>query len=78
LHHEVGGLLDVLSAREKGIIFQRFGFDGRNRKSLEEVGRKLGVTRERIRQLQNVALSKLRRALSQKEEPADLALPVGA
>ena len=78
LHNEVGGLLDVLTAREKRIISQRFGFDGRNRKSLEEVGRKLGVTRERIRQLQNIALSKLRRALRQKEEPAGFALPVEA
>src|SRR5206468_8490825 len=69
LRNEVGGLLDVLDDREKKIIFQRFGLDGGKPKTLEEVGKKFGVTRERIRQLQNIALSKLRRALSKKEKP---------
>ena len=78
LHDEVGGLLEVLDDREKKIISQRFGFNGGKRKTLEEVGEKLGVTRERIRQLQNIALSKLRRALSQKERPVAIALPVEA
>jgi len=78
LHNEVGGLLEVLNDREKKIITQRFGFNGGKRKTLEEVGEKLGVTRERIRQLQNIALSKLRRALSQKERPVEIAVPVEA
>jgi RNA polymerase primary sigma factor len=78
LHNEVGGLLEVLNDREKKIITQRFGFNGGKRKTLEEVGEKLGVTRERIRQLQNIALSKLRRALSQKERPVEIAVPVQA
>src|SRR5947209_11357475 len=78
LRHEVGGLLDVLDDREKKIIFQRFGLDGGKPKTLEEVGKKFGVTRERIRQLQNIALSKLRRALSKKEKPVDVELPVEA
>ncbi len=78
LHDEVGGLLEVLDDREKKIISQRFGFNGGKRKTLEEVGEKLGVTRERILQLQNIALSKLRRALSQKERPVAIALPVEA
>lgn len=39
---------------------------------------KFGVTRERIRQLQNIALSKLRRALGKKERPVDVELPVEA
>src|SRR5581483_8804119 len=56
LRNEVGGLLDVLDEREKKIIFQRFGLDGGKPKTLEEVGKKFGVTRERIRQLQNTAL----------------------
>jgi RNA polymerase primary sigma factor len=76
LHNEVDGLFEVLDDREKEIISQRFGFDGGERKTLEEVGKRLGVTRERIRQLQNIALSKLRRALSQKED--SFALPVAA
>jgi RNA polymerase primary sigma factor len=37
--------------------------------TLEDVGREFGVTRERIRQLQNVALEKMRRALRRKEKP---------
>ena len=64
---EVSELLDVLEDRERTIIFQRFGLDGGNPKTLEEVGKKFGVTRERIRQLQNIALDKLRRALRKKE-----------
>src|ERR1700674_1441155 len=72
LRNEVGGLLDVLDDREKKIIFQRFGLDGGKPKTLEEVGKKFGVTRERIRQLQNVALAKLRRALAKKEKPIDI------
>ncbi len=51
-----------LGGREKKIIFQRFGLYGdRKPKTLEEVGKKFGVTGERIRQLQNIALAKLRR-----------------
>ena len=78
LRDEVGKVLELLDAREKKIVFQRFGLDGGKPRTLEEVGKKLGVTRERIRQVQNVALSKLRRALNQKERPTDLALPAAA
>jgi RNA polymerase primary sigma factor len=69
LRDQVGELLDLLDDRERRIIFQRFGLDGGNPKTLEVVGKKFGVTRERIRQLQNVALDKLRRALRKKETP---------
>jgi len=78
LRNELGGLLAVLDDREKKIVFQRFGLDGGKPKTLEEVGKRFGVTRERIRQLQNIALSKLRRALSKKERPEDVELPVEA
>ena len=64
---EVEGLLEVLDPREKKIISQRFGLDGGKAKTLEDVGKDFGITRERIRQLQNIALAKLRRALSKKE-----------
>jgi len=67
LRDEVSELLDVLDDRERKIIFQRFGLHGGNPKTLEAVGKKFGVTGERIRQLQNVALDKLRRALRKKE-----------
>jgi len=65
---EVDGLLEALDPREKKIILQRFGLDGGKPKTLEDVGKDFGITRERIRQLQNVALAKLRRALTQKED----------
>src|SRR3984893_11793299 len=69
LRAKVSDLLEVLDDRERKIIFQRFGLDGGKPKTLEEVGKKLGVTRERIRQLQNIAMAKLRRALAKKEKP---------
>src|SRR2546423_2110480 len=65
---EVDGLIELLDAREKKIISHRFGLNGGKPKTLEDVGRDFGVTRERIRQLQNIALAKLRRALSKKED----------
>src|SRR6266567_218296 len=64
---EVDGLLEVLDPREKKIISQRFGLAGGKPKTLEDVGKDFGITRERIRQLQNIALAKLRRALIKKE-----------
>ena len=68
MRDELSELLEVLDDRERKIIFERFGCDGGKPKTLEEVGKTFGVTRERIRQLQNIALVKLRRALA-KEKP---------
>ena len=64
---EVEGLLKVLDPRERKIISQRFGLDGGKPKTLEGVSKDFGITRERIRQLQNIALAKLRRALIKRE-----------
>jgi RNA polymerase primary sigma factor len=64
---EVEELLHVLDYREHMIINWRFGLDGQEPKTLEVIGEALGVTRERIRQLQNVALLKLRGALRRRE-----------
>jgi RNA polymerase primary sigma factor len=75
LRNEVSNLLEVLDDRERKIIFQRFGLDGGKPKTLEAVGKKFGVTRERIRQLQNIALAKLRRALSKRETAAQEQAP---
>ncbi|MDQ8191886.1 sigma-70 family RNA polymerase sigma factor [Roseibacillus persicicus] len=69
MHGHLDDLLEVLDERESKIIDARFGLNGRTPMTLEEVGREFGVTRERIRQLQNVALNKMRRALSKKEAP---------
>src|SRR5256886_6021133 len=78
LRGEVDGLIEVLDGREKKIISQRFGLDGGKPKTLEDVSKDFGVTRERIRQLQNIALAKLRRALSKREELLGAAEPVEA
>jgi RNA polymerase primary sigma factor len=75
---EIDDLLEVLDKREMKIISQRFGLDGGEPKTLENVAKNFGITRERIRQLQNVALAKLRRALSKKEEALDVALLAAA
>lgn len=69
MHGELDELLDVLDEREHRIIDARFGLDGKKPMTLEEVGVEFGVTRERIRQLQNIALEKMRKALHRKEEP---------
>src|ERR1700751_2496084 len=69
MRDELSELLEVLDDRERKIIFKRFGLDGGKPKTLEEIGKKFGVTRERIRQLQNIALAKLRRALAKREKP---------
>jgi RNA polymerase primary sigma factor len=78
LRSEVDGLIAVLDSREKKIISQRFGLDGGKPKTLEDVSKGFGVTRERIRQLQNIALAKLRRALSKREDLLNAAQSVEA
>lgn len=53
--------LDVLSPREKEIIVMRYGLNGEPNKTLEEVGKKFNITRERVRQLEKKALEKLKK-----------------
>ena len=62
-------LMHHLSPRELQIIRHRFGFAEGREKTLEEVGQEMGLTRERIRQLQNSALAKLRHKLKEQEQP---------
>jgi RNA polymerase primary sigma factor len=56
-----------LDEREATILRFRFGLDGGAEKTLEEVGEKFGVTRERVRQIQNLALKKLRKMIEKLE-----------
>ena len=56
-------LLETLSPKERDIISERYGLGGTTPKSLEVVGENIGVSRERIRQIQNQGLKKLQRGL---------------
>ncbi len=58
--------VDQLSAREPEIVARRFGLYGYESSALDEVGVKIGLTRERVRQIQIEALSRLRRYLERE------------
>ncbi|MBM3876130.1 MAG: sigma-70 family RNA polymerase sigma factor [Verrucomicrobia bacterium] len=60
-------MVKTLPEREATIIRFRFGLDGGPERTLEEVGVKFGVTRERVRQIQNFSLRKLRRMIEKLE-----------
>jgi len=60
LKEQVEDVLDSLSLRERRVLQLRFGLDDGRSRTLEEVGREFGVTRERIRQIEAKALRKLR------------------
>ncbi len=77
MHNQLDDLLDNLDDRETRIIGARFGLDGQKPLTLEEIGVEFGVTRERIRQLQNVALAKMRKSLRKKDLPMPAALSGG-
>ena len=67
----VKGMLGRLDDRERRIIISRFGLDGAGEQTLEQLGRELGVTKERVRQLEARAQSKLRKiAIEEKVESA--------
>jgi RNA polymerase primary sigma factor len=57
----------ILDHREATILRERFGLGGSSEKTLDEVGDEFGVTRERIRQIQNSALDKLRALIEDLE-----------
>ena len=59
--------LQVLTSREVEILHLRFGLGDSQERTLEQIGDRLSVTRERVRQIQNSALSKLRRRLLKEE-----------
>jgi RNA polymerase primary sigma factor len=59
---ELAGALDELNPRMRRVLSLRFGLDGERPQTLEEVGGQLGITRERVRQLETRALRELRMA----------------
>jgi len=65
-------ILGTLSSRERAVLELRYGLDGRHPRTLDEVGRTFNVTRERIRQIENQSLKKLR-ALADAAKLRDVA-----
>lgn len=63
---ELEGYLQDLKERELFVIKKRFGFDGEEPMILEDIGKILNVTRERIRQIQDIALKKIRKNAEKK------------
>jgi RNA polymerase primary sigma factor len=60
LQNEVRNVLGELNEREQQVVIMRFGLDDEQPRTLEEVGKEFGVTRERIRQIESKTLAKLR------------------
>jgi RNA polymerase primary sigma factor len=73
LGEAVGLLLDVLGPRERQVLALRFGLEGRPRMSLSQVGKVLAVSKERVRQIQDRALEKLRATAADRDLPDPLA-----
>jgi RNA polymerase primary sigma factor len=62
LQEQLHSVLDTLSEREAGVVSMRFGLTDGQPKTLDEIGKVYGVTRERIRQIESKTMSKLRRS----------------
>jgi RNA polymerase primary sigma factor len=70
MQEAVKGMLGRLDERERKIIVSRFGLGGASEQTLEQLGRELGITKERVRQIESRAQDKLRKIAS--EEKLDL------
>jgi RNA polymerase primary sigma factor len=68
LKEDLTAMVNSLDPREASIIKLRFGLDGEKELTLEEVGKKFKVTRERIRQLEYLALAKIRRQMQKHDK----------
>lgn len=67
LKSEMEELLDQLDHREREILMMRYGLRDRQVETLEDIGVKFKITRERVRQIQNSAITKLRRMMEENE-----------
>ena len=65
LFHKLDDLLNGLSEKHQQVLSRRFGLRGHSRATLEEVGAEIGLTRERVRQIQVEGLNRLRRTLEE-------------
>ncbi|MFO8005345.1 sigma-70 family RNA polymerase sigma factor, partial [Thioalkalivibrio sp.] len=71
----VGAWLEELDQKQREVLVRRFGLHGFERCTLEQVGAEIGVTRERVRQIQMEALKRLRRLLRARGFSEDVLLP---
>ena len=71
LHDAVSEFMAKLKPNEQRILRLRFGFDGCEPQTLEEIGRLFGVTRERVRQIEVKALKKLKHYMISNKELRD-------
>jgi RNA polymerase sigma factor (sigma-70 family) len=70
---DLAGVLQDLPDRERTVVMLRFGLGGDQPMTLEAIGQRLGLTRERVRQIEGTALEHLRRLLAARDvEPSDL------
>jgi len=70
----VRGILGRLDDRERRVIVHRYGIGGADEQTLEQLGRQLGVTKERVRQIESRAHEKLRKFAAEQKIDADAAL----
>src|SRR5690606_21654537 len=71
LNASIDNWLSELSEKQREVVTRRFGLRGHESSTLEEVGREIGLTRERVRQIQVEALKRLRDIFEQHELSAD-------
>jgi len=70
--YKINQLLDILTPRQKTVIVARFGLEGESPQTLEEIGRSLKVTRERIRQIEIKAIKKMKGSIKMSMLKAEL------
>ena len=75
---EVIALLGALKPREWAVIVRRFGLHGHQKATLEEIGADLGITRERVRQIQEESLKRMRRLFLRRQAQPPLGETVSA
>ncbi|MEO0436213.1 MAG: RNA polymerase sigma factor RpoS [Pseudomonadota bacterium] len=74
VHESVAAWLNQLTEKQREVVVRRFGLLGYDSSTLEEVGQEIGLTRERVRQIQVEALKRLRRVLERQGLSADALL----